>query len=173
MKLLTCIAASASALTLMGCAAPVDKTAEIPYCHTDRGRHAYCTKENAPSLNRDAESKLFAPASDAFTIYIVRYWGDGHHPMEISFNGGAWMETVPDSMIRLRVKAGDHQIAFKVDGRSFDRKVSGKTGEVRLLGIAGSDWPWGNSHHEWTDDSEDQIKRKALQSRLIKDLSML
>jgi len=75
-------------------------------------------------------------------------------------------------MIRLRVKAGEHQVAFKVDGRSFDRKVSGKAGDVRLLGIAGSEWPWGNSHHEWTDDSEDQVKRKAIKSRLIKDLSL-
>lgn len=172
MKLLPYIAASACVLTLMGCAAPVDQFAEVPYCHTDRGRHAYCTKENAPSLNRDAESKQFSALPDALTVYIVRYWGDGHHPLEISIDGGAAIDTVPDSMVRLRLKAGDHQVAFKVEGRSFDRKVSGKAGDVRLLGIGGSEWPWGNSHHEWTDDSEDQVKRKAIKSRLIKDLSL-
>jgi hypothetical protein len=166
-------AALAVIVALVGCAAPIDQLAEKPYCHTDRGRKAFCTKDIAPSLQRDAESKLFAPAQDALTVYVVRYWGDGHHPMEVSLNGGASMETVPDSMIRLRVKAGDHRIAFKVDGKSFERKVSGKAGEVRLLGIAGSDWSWGNSNHTWTDDSEDQVKRKALESRLIKDLSLL
>ncbi len=167
------VAALAGIFALVGCAAPIDQLAEKPHCHTDRGIHAYCTKENAPSIQRDAEAKQFAPAPDAFTLYIVRYWGDGHHPLEVSFNGGASMETVPDSMIRLRVKAGDHQIAFKVDGKSFDRRVSGKAGEVRLVGIAGSEWPWGKSHHEWTNDSEDQVKRKAIQSRLIMDLSLL
>src|SRR3990167_4876022 len=121
-------AALAGIVVLVGCAAPIDQFAEKPYCHTDRGRNALCTKDIAPSLQRDAESKLFVPAPDALTVYVVRYWGDGHHPMEISFNGGASMETVPDSMLRLRVKAGDHQIAFKVDGRSFERKVSGKAG---------------------------------------------
>jgi len=166
------VASLACLVALVGCAAPVDQLAEKPYCHTDRGIHAYCTKEVAPSLQRDAEAKQFASVPDALTIYVVRYWGDGHHPMEISIDGSAPMETVPDSMIRLRVKAGEHQVAFKVDGRSFDRKVSGKAGDVRLLGIAGSEWPWGNSHHEWTDDSEDQVKRKAIKARLIKDLSL-
>ena len=166
------VASLACLVALVGCAAPVDQLAEKPYCHTDRGIHAYCTKEVAPNLQRDAEAKQFASVPDALTIYVVRYWGDGHHPVEISFNSGAPMETVPDSMIRLRVKAGVHQIAFKVDGRSFERKISGVAGEVRLLGIAGTDWPWGSSH-AWSDDSEDQVKRKAMRSRLIKDKSML
>ena len=167
------VAALACLFALVGCAAPVDQLAEKPYCHTDRGIHAYCTKEIAPNLQRDAEAKQFASVPDALTIYIVRYWGDGHHPVEVSFNSGAPIETVPDSMIRLRVKAGEHQIAFKVDGRSFARKISGVAGEVRLLGIVGTDWPWGNSSHAWSDDSEEQVKRKALRSRLIKDKSLL
>lgn len=83
------------------------------------------------------------------------------------------METVPDSMIRLRMKAGEHQISFKVGGMSFDRKISGVAGEVRLMGISGTDWPWGSSSHAWSDDSEDQVKRKAMRSRLIKDISLL
>ncbi|MDO8455369.1 MAG: hypothetical protein Q7T07_00445 [Burkholderiaceae bacterium] len=166
------VAALACLVALVGCAAPVDQLAEKPYCHTDRGMHAFCTKEFAPSLKRDAESKQFASVPDALTVYVVRYWGDGHHPMEISFNGGAPMETVPNTMIRLRVNPGEHQFSFKVDGRSFDRKVSGAAGEVRLLGISGTDWPWGTSH-AWSDDSEDQVKRKAIRSRLIKDKSLL
>ena len=167
------VASLACLVTLVGCAAPVDQLAEKPYCHTDRGIHAYCTKEIAPNLQRDAEAKQFASVPDALTIYIVRYWGDGHHPVEVSFNSGAPIETVPDSMIRLRVKAGEHQIAFNVDGRSFERKISGVAGEVRLLGIVGTDWPWGNSSHAWSDDSDEQVKRKATRSRLIKDKSLL
>lgn len=167
------VVALACLFVLVGCATPVDQLAEKPYCHKDRGMHAFCTKEVAPSRKSDAESKQFASVPDALTVYVVRYWGDGHHPMEISVNGGAVMETVPDSMIRLRVKAGEHQISFKVGGRSFDRKISGVAGDVRLMGISGTDWPWGNSSHEWSDDSEDQVKRKAMRSRLIKDLSLL
>jgi hypothetical protein len=167
------VVALACLFVLVGCATPVDQLSEKPYCHKDRGMHAFCTKEVAPSLQRDAESKQFASVPDAFTVYVVRYWGDGHHPMDISVNGGTSLETVPNSMIRLRLKAGEHLIAFKVSGRSTNQKVSGVAGEVRLLGIVGSDWPWGNSHHEWSDDPEDQVKRKAMHSRLIKDISLL
>jgi hypothetical protein len=167
------VAALTCLVALVGCAAPVDQLAEKPYCHAHRGIHVYCTNEVAPSLQHDAEAKQFASVPDALTIYVVRYWGDGHHPMEISFNGGEPIETVPDSMIRLRVKAGEHRISFKVDGNSFERKISGVAGEVRLLGIVGTDWPWGNSSHAWSDDPEDQVKRKAMRSRLIKDKSLV
>lgn len=167
------VVALGSLFVLVGCATPVDQHAENQYCHKDRGMHAFCTKEVAPSLKSDAESKQFASVPDAFTVYVVRYWGDGHHPMGISVNGGALMETVPDSMIRLRLKAGEHQISFKVGRRSSDRKISGVAGEVRLMGISGTDRPWGSSAHAWSDDSEDQVKRKAMRSRLIKDKSLL
>lgn len=60
------VAALTCLVALVGCAAPVDQLAEKPYCHTDRGMHAYCTKEVAPNLKRDAESKQFVPVPDAF-----------------------------------------------------------------------------------------------------------
>ena len=160
-------------LALAGCATPVDRLAEKPYCHTDRGRNAYCTKDAAPSLTRDEEAKQFSSDPEALTVFVVRYWGDGHHPMDISVDGGAAMETVPNSMIRLRMKAGSHRISFSVGGNLFDRTISGMKGEVQLLGITGTDWIWGNSSHWWTDDSVDQLKRRALRSRLIKDITLL
>jgi len=41
-----------------------------------------------------------------------------------------------------------------------------------MLGIAGSDWVWGSSSHAWSDDSRDQVQRKAIHARLIRDISM-
>jgi hypothetical protein len=163
----------AAVLALTGCATPADRLAEKPYCHKDRGRNAYCTKDAVPSLTMDEEAKQFSSAPESLTVYVVRYWGDGHHPMDISLNGGAAMETVPNSMIRLRVKAGTHRISFSVDGKTFDRTISGVTGDVRLLGITGTDWSWGSSSHAWSDDSDEQVKRQARRSRLIKDSSLL
>ena len=167
------IVVSACVLGIAGCASPVDRIAEKPYCHTDRGRNGYCTKDPAPSIAKDDEAKSFASVPEALTVYVVRYWGDGHHPLDISVDGGAAMETVPNSMIRLRLKEGTHQITFNVGGKTFDRTISGTKGEVRLLGITGTDWIWGNSSHWWTDDSVDQLKRRALRSRLIKDITLL
>jgi len=106
------IVVSACVLGIAGCASPVDRIAEKPHCHTDRGRNAYCTKDPAPSIAKDDEAKLFASVPEALTVYVVRYWGDGHHPLDISVDGGAAMETVPNSMIRLRLKEGTHQITL-------------------------------------------------------------
>eukprot|EP01034_Spumella_vulgaris_P022603 gene22603-28739_t len=118
------IVVSACVLGIAGCASPVDRIAEKPHCHTDRGRNAYCTKDPAPSIAKDDEAKLFASVPEALTVYVVRYWGDGHHPLDISVDGGAAMETVPNSMIRLRLKEGTHQITFNVGGKTFDRTIS-------------------------------------------------
>ena len=167
------IVVSACVLGIAGCATPVDRMAEKPYCHTHSGRNAYCTKDPAPSIAKDDEAKLFASVPEALTVYVVRYWGDGHHPLDISVDGGAAMETVPNSMIRLRLKEGTHQITFNVGGKTFDRTISGTKGEVRLLGITGTDYFWGKSSHQWTNDSVDQLKQRALRSRLIKDITLL
>jgi hypothetical protein len=41
------------------------------------------------------------------------------------------------------------------------------------LGITGTDYFWGKSLHQWTNDSVDQLKQRALRSRLIKDITLL
>jgi hypothetical protein len=164
---------SACVLGISGCATPVDRLAEKPYCHTDRGTNAICTKDVAPSLANDEEAKSFTSAPDALTVYVVRYWREGHHPLDVSVDGGAAMETVPNSMIRLRLKEGTHKLTFSVNGKTFDRTITGAKGEVRLLGITGTDWIWGSSSHAWTNDTDEQVKPHALRSRLIKDKSLL
>jgi hypothetical protein len=175
MKILTIktIVVSACVLGIAGCATPVDRMAEKPYCHSHSGRNAYCTKDPAPSIAKDDEAKSFASVPEALTVYVLRYRDDGHHQLDISVDGGAAMETVPNSMIRLRLKEGTHQITFNVGGKTFDRTISGTKGEVRLLGITGTDYFWGKSSHQWTNDSVDQLKQRALRSRLIKDITLL
>jgi hypothetical protein len=69
------IVVSACVLGIAGCASPVDRIAEKPHCHTDRGRNAYCTKDPAPSIAKDDEAKSFASVPEALTVYVVRYWG--------------------------------------------------------------------------------------------------
>ena len=51
------IVVSACVLGIAGCASPVDRIAEKPHCHTDRGRNAYCTKDPAPSIAKDDDWK--------------------------------------------------------------------------------------------------------------------
>jgi len=60
-----------------------------------------------------------------------------------------------------------------VAGKSYDRIINGSAGDVKLLGVTGTDWSWGSSSHAWAEDSDDQVKRQARRSRLIKDVSLL
>ncbi|QTD44952.1 hypothetical protein [Ottowia testudinis] len=173
MKALIGTSLAVAILALTGCATPVDRTAESPYCHKHRGIAAACTKENAPSLSKDQEAKQFVSDPSTLTLYVVRYWGDGDHPLEVSINSEAAMETVPNSMIRLRLKPGNHKVSFVAAGKAYERTIDGSAGDVKLLGITGTDWAWGSSSHGWSDDSDEEAKKKARQTRLIKDVSVM
>jgi hypothetical protein len=106
---------------LAGCATPPapDPTAEAPYCHrTNKGRVIACTTAPAPSLNADAQAKQFAPDPTALTVYVVRRnWGDGRHFVKVQADGGATVETLPNTMVRYKLKPGTHAITFDFEGQ--------------------------------------------------------
>ena len=100
---------------LAGCATPPapDPTAEVPYCHkTNKGRVIACTAAPVPSLNADAQAKQFAADPNALTVYVVRRnWSDGRNFVKVQVDDGAPVETLPDTMVRYRLKPGSHSIA--------------------------------------------------------------
>lgn len=167
----TYLTAIAITFLLTACTiSPVDKRVEQPYCHKDDGIKKVCTQTNAPSLERDAEAKQFRAVTNAATIYIVRYWGDSHHPLTVHVNNSGAIETVPNSMLRVQLKPGEHTISFQVNNQIHRRTISASTGEVKFLGISGIDWAWGSSYHAWADDSDEAIRSKANRARLIRDV---
>ncbi len=171
---LTLVGVTSLALVLLaGCATPAapDLKAEAPYCHrNNKGRVQLCTKGNAPSLERDAEAKRFEPSPDLLTVYVVRQaWGEAGHPLDVSLNGQRSFETVPESMLRLRLKPGEHKLEFQHDGRTYSTVVRGTAGQVVFAGIAGTDWAWGSSHR-WSDEAPEKLKQRARSTRLVGDL---
>jgi hypothetical protein len=118
---LTCASVVLVAGLLAGCATPPapDPTAELPYCHkTNKGRVIACTAAPAPSLNADAQAKQFVPDPNALTVYVVRRnWGDGRNFVKVQADDGATVETLPNTMVRYRLKPGSHTIAFDFEGR--------------------------------------------------------
>ena len=160
---------------LAGCATPPapDFTAEAPYCHkTNKGRVIACTTAPAPSLNADAQAKQFAADPTALTVYVVRRnWGDGHHFVKVQADGAATVETLPNTMVRYKLKPGTHAITLDFEGQRPAATVEGKAGEVRFVRVDGMVWSW-KSTFTWATESEVSIRERALKARLIADLTV-
>lgn len=91
-----------------------------------------CTAGPLPSLNADAQAKQFAPDPNGLTVYGVRRnWGDGRNVVKVRADYGAAVETLPNTMVRYRLKPDSHTIAFDFDGQRPVAKVAGKAGEFR------------------------------------------
>ena len=170
------VATLGAAVLLAGCATPraPDPTAEVPHCYrSNKGRVIACTPTAAPSLNADAEAKRFVPDRDALTVYVVRRnWGDGRNFVKVYPDGGAGVDTLPDTMLRFKFKPGSHSVAFEVDGKRQSTTVEGRAGETRFLRFDGMVWAW-KSTYEWVVESETATRERALKARLVADVAVL
>ncbi len=163
------------ALIVAGCAsrpAP-DRAIESVHCYqskVDRYRKGPCTTAPAPSLTMDAQAKLFEADPTLFTVHVVRHsWGDGANLLRLDVDGSAAIETLPDTMVRLRLKPGSHALVFAFEGQRRGTRVEGSAGEVRFVRLAGTAWAW-RSTYEWADEPQVEIRKRAERTRLIADL---
>lgn len=170
---LSIAAVMAAAVLLAGCMTPPvqDPAAEAPYCHkTNKGRVIACTKVPAPSLNADADAKRFAPDPGALTVYVVRRnWADGGNFVKVQVDDGPAVETLPNTMVRAKLKPGTHTIAFEFEGQRKTTTIDGKAGDVRFVRIDGVVWSW-KSTYDWATEAEPSIRERALKARLVADL---
>ncbi|MDE2092243.1 MAG: hypothetical protein KGI87_00170 [Burkholderiales bacterium] len=159
---------------LAGCATspPPDPAAQVPYCHkTNKGRVIACTSSPAPSLNADAEAKRFTPDPQALTVFVIRRnWGDGRLFVPVRADDGPTIETLPNTMARIRLAPGSHTITFEFEGKRQGRTVAGKAGEIRFLRIEGMAWAWQSSF-EWVDEPEAATRARAQKARLVADVA--
>lgn len=171
---LTIAAVMAAAVLLAGCATapPPDSTAEAPYCHkTNKGRVIACTKALAPSLNANADAKRFASDPGALTVYVVRRnWADGGNFVKVQVDDGSAVETLPNTMVRAKLKPGPHTIAFEFEGQRKTTTIDGKAGDVRFVRIEGVVWSCKSSY-DWAVKPEPAIRERALKARLVADLA--
>lgn len=165
----------AAVAALAGCATPPppDPAAEVPHCYkTNKGRVIACTSASVPSLNADAEAKRFAPDPNALTVYVVRRnWGDGRNFVKVQPDNGPTIETLPNTMLRMKLKPGTHSIAFESEGLRQSTTVEGKAGDVRFVRIDGMVWAW-KSTFKWVSEPESEIRERALKARLVADVTV-
>lgn len=167
----------AALVPLSGCMSkplqPVN--ADGTYCYSigRRPRNKLtCTPEPVPQLSVEADVKRFEASADALTLYVVRKrWGDTRDPAIVSLDGRTRVTTIPESLIRVRLKPGEYRLSVEWDGRSTQHVVSGAAGEVRFVELVGWFWSWGGEYH-WEAGSPEGSRSRAMSSKLIADLDM-
>lgn len=176
-RLALSVGAGATATLLSACmsvpARPVE--ADGTYCHRigkSYRQKRTCTALPVPSDATEAGAKRFEPASDAATLYIVRRrWGDTANRVPVSLDDRPAFLTIPDSVVRVRLKPGNHQVAIEWEAQRQVRIVSVGVGEVLFVEVEGSVWAWGSTY-SWAGPDAEGARRRALRSKLIADINL-
>lgn len=157
------------------------------YCHRinmrggigqpDRRRESYrakatCTPTVVPTDAVEAEAKRFDVDPTSLTVYVLRNrWNDASMVVPVTVDGATSTATIPDSVVRLRLKPGIHRLSAQWQGRKIDINVDGRAGNLRVVELIGSAWAWGTSF-EWKEAYADAVKGRARASKLVADLDL-
>lgn len=169
--------ATAGLVPLSGCMTKPPRPLNVDgtYCHSvgKRPRNKLtCTPAAVPSASVEAEAKQFAAAPGALTVYVLRRrWGDASVVVPITVDGVVRASTIPESLVRLRLKPGAHRLLTEWEGRSTGIEVVGQAGDVRVVELNGSGWAWGNTF-DWQLARLDDVKARAAASKLVADIDL-
>lgn len=104
------------------------------------------------------------------TVYVVRKrWGDARNVVRLTLDRDPAVATVPESLVRLRVKPGAHQLVAEWDEGRAALDITGKAGGVVFIELIGSVWSWGSSYRLESGNPAES-RARALGSRLVADL---
>ena len=164
-------------LPLAGCMTkpPQPVRADGTYCHRIGkwyNQTLTCTTEPVPPLDIEAQAKHFEPSAGALTVFVLRKrWGDARNLVVTSIDGRRRVTTIPESLIRVRLKPGEHRLALEWEGSTSEFVVTGAAGEVRFVELVGSVWSWGSSYR-WENGAPESSRDRAIASKLIVDIDM-
>lgn len=169
--------ATVALVPLAGCTTkplqPVN--ADGSYCH--RIGRSYrpkltCTPTAVPTDVVEAEAKRFDADPASLTVYVLRRrWGDASVVVPVTVDGETSASTIPDSLVRLRMKPGSHRLSAQWDGQTVEISVVGRAGDLRVVELIGSGWAWGNSF-KWEPAQVEAVKSRAHSSKLVADLDL-
>jgi hypothetical protein len=160
------------AFLLVGCAHRWEQPvrADGSYCFViGKAHHSTCTVQPVPTADADTAAKRFQPDNEALIVYVVRHrWADASNLVPVSVDAAPALMTVPESMMRVMLPPGRHQLSLSWDGHSTTQTVEGRAGDIRFVQVVGSAWSLGSSY-TWDAGDADGARARALKSRLIVD----
>ncbi len=168
------IALGSGTLFLAACVSkPVRQAnADGTWCHRVGKAPRYkltCTSAPVPPPAVEADAKRFAASAERFTVYMVRKrWADAANVVELTVDGGARAETVPESFVRMRLPPGDHVLRANWPEGEAQMTVRGAAGEIRVIELAGSAWAWGSTYAFEPGDAGS--RERVLRVRMVADI---
>lgn len=160
---------------LAGCMSipPRSANQDGTYCHAAGNslrRKETCTTAPIPSLQVEAEAKRFEPTAGLLTVYVVRKrWGDTRNEVRLTTGLGTTAMTVPESLVRMRLKPGTHRLVAEWGESSTSLDFSGVAGEVLFVELIGSVWSWSSNYRLERGDPT-ASRARAAPLRLVADL---
>jgi hypothetical protein len=149
--------------------------ADGTYCHRigkAYHRKSTCTPTAVPTDFAEAEAKRFDADPAALSVYVLRRrWGDASVVVPVFVDGAVAAATIPESLMRLRLRPGSHRLSAKWQGQMLDTEVQGRAGDVRCVELVGSTWAWGDSFN-WETAQTDGVRSRAQASKLVADLDL-
>lgn len=164
-------------LQLIGCTTTQVSTSRLDDRHCFKIGKSYrptliCTVEVLPSAETVESAKRFEPNADSYTVYVLRTrWGDVRNHLVASVDGRAPVTTVPGSLVRLRLKPGEHVLAFEWEDKVKELHVVGGPGDLHFVEIVGSVWSWGSTY-EWEHNKLVSLRNNATAATLISDIDL-
>lgn len=164
-----------AALGLGGCATNLrqaDADAGV-YCYrSPKFHHKTCTTNLPPPPGVEADAKQFEALPAVGTLYVIRNRGwDTVFQVPVSIDGREPVVTIPQSMFRVRLTPGPHQLRLVFDGAQVDQDISMDRGGIRYVEIkeAGR---FSGAQFEWSELNASAAITRAKSSKLIADLDL-
>lgn len=141
----------AIALLLTGCVTAPSRPVEAngTYCHRVgkvSRQKLTCTLDAVPSDAVEARAKQLKAVPEAATVYVVRRgWADGPNKVPVSIDGRRPVLTIPDSLMRVRLSPGEHQLTLEWAGKRIVKAFTSRVGEVTFFELEARVWAWSAS----------------------------
>jgi hypothetical protein len=149
--------------------------ADGTYCYRigkSSRRTVTCTTAPVPLASVELDAKEFRTTPGAITAFVVRNrWGDARNRVTVTLDGGSPVQTIPQSLVRVRMLPGEHQVTFEWEGQRGVKTVTAGAGEVIFIELEGSVWSWGSTYR-WADTKTEAARERAEGSKLIADLDL-
>lgn len=165
---------AALCIALLGGCATTSLPGYLPdgrYCFRESKKFV-CTAEPVPTVEQEAKAKQFLGEPDTVTIWVVRNTHLDAYGRVPLFVGASRIETLPYTLSRVVVSQGPQAIVLdkSIDGEILP--VTGKAGEQVFVEVA-ADIGFFATRFSLRRIAEDEGRRKALASKLIKDVSAI
>jgi hypothetical protein len=128
-----------------------------------------CTPYSIPTEQVEAAAKQFASAADRLTVYVVRdRWADSKDVVRIESDSGPSGDTVPQSFVRLQLRAGRHRLTATWTDGATGLDISGRDGEIVYVELVGVAWSWGSKYRLRVGEPAES-RQRAERLRLVAD----